>query len=133
MPHLQRAVTLRRRLQHIDMLGAAALEALDVLQHAILLLDQDCRLLHANASSDALVSQADGLGANRSLLFAATPTWTSPLNEVLRRAAGARGMPPRVGALRLPRAAGDALALLAMPFSHQAHWSLSAGPPSWSA
>jgi hypothetical protein len=31
MPHLQHAVALRRRLHHIDMLGAATLKALDVL------------------------------------------------------------------------------------------------------
>jgi DNA-binding CsgD family transcriptional regulator len=129
MPHLQRAVELRRRLHHVDVLCATALKALDLLRHCVLLLDQNRRLVHVNASGDALLGMADGLGANRGHLVAATPAWTNRLDEALGRAAGLRGMPPRASALRLPRpAAGGVLALLIMPFCQDAHWSLSSRP-----
>jgi DNA-binding CsgD family transcriptional regulator len=129
MPHLQRAVALRRRLHHVDVLCATALKALDVLYHSVLLLDQDRRLMHANASGDALLSKADGLGTARGLLVAATPAWTNRLHEALGRASGIRGTPARASALRLPRpAAGGTLVALVMPFRQQAHWSLSRRP-----
>jgi DNA-binding CsgD family transcriptional regulator len=129
MPHLQRAVALRRRLDHVDMLGAAALKALDTVHHAVLLLDQDRRLMHANAVGDALLSKADGLGASRGLLVAGTAAWTNRLREALGRAAGIDGTPARATALRLPRpAAGGTLAALVMPFHHEAHWSLPRRP-----
>lgn len=63
------------------------------------------------------------------LLVAATPAWTNRLHEVLGRAAGNCGTPVRAGALRLPRpVAGGTLALLIMPFRHEALWSLSRRP-----
>jgi DNA-binding CsgD family transcriptional regulator len=134
MPHLQRAVALRQRLDHVDMLGAAALKALDTVHHAILLLDQDRRPMHANAAGDTLLCKADGLGtsglgASRGVLVAGTPAWTNRLHEALGRAAGTLGTPARASALRLPRpAAGGTLAVLVMPFHHEAPWSLSRRP-----
>jgi DNA-binding CsgD family transcriptional regulator len=129
MPHLQRAVALRRRLDHVDMLSAAALKALDTVHHAVLLLDQDHRLMHANVAGDTLLCKAAGLGASRGgLLMAGTPTWTSRLHEALGRAARTHGTPARASALRLPRPAGGTLAVLVMPFHCEAHWSLSRRP-----
>jgi DNA-binding CsgD family transcriptional regulator len=144
MPHLQRAVALRRRLQHVDLLGAAALKALDTVQHGVLLLDEHRRLMHANAAGDALLCKAaglgasglgasglgaSGLGASRGLLVAATAAWTNRLHDALGRAAGTHGTPARASALRLPRpAAGGTLAVLVMPFHHAAHLSLSPRP-----
>jgi DNA-binding CsgD family transcriptional regulator len=129
MPHLRRAVELRRRLSHVDMLASAALAALDAQKHGILLLDQNGQVLHSNAAGDALLRDADGLSATRGMLQAATSAATNRLRAVLAAAAGAGGVPPRAGALRLPRANGrSALALLAMPFRAEAHWSLHHKP-----
>jgi DNA-binding CsgD family transcriptional regulator len=125
MPQLQRAVALRQRLQKVDMLASAALSALDILRHAILLLDQNGRVLHANVTGETMLREADVLGARHGVLFGATQSLTNRLHAVLARAAGLGGPPARAGVLRLwRRHAGDeTLALLAMPFRQEACWS----------
>jgi len=128
MPHLQHASEVARRLRHADLLAAAALSALDTVRHPVLLLGDDGRVLHSNGAGEALLAKADGLGACNGVLYAATPAWTSRLQATLARAADSSGA-PRAGALRLPRSGGGLpLALLAMPFRKEAHWSLARGP-----
>jgi len=129
MPHLQRAIELSQRLRNVDMLSAAALTALDILRHPVLLLDQDSRLLHANASGEALLRAADGLLARQGVLSAVTQPQTNQLHTLLANAAGLGGRTLRAGVLRLRRQVGGApLALLAMPFRHETHWSLPRRP-----
>jgi DNA-binding CsgD family transcriptional regulator len=129
MPHLQHAVELRRRLQHADLIASAALATLDALRHPLLLVDENCHLLHANAAGETLLGKADGLRASHGILHGATPTSTNRLHAALARAAGAAGSPPRAGALRLPRhASGTALAILVTPFRRETHWSLARRP-----
>jgi PAS domain-containing protein len=107
MPHLQRAVELRRRLHHIDMLASAALSALDHLPHPVLLLDQDGLLTHANAAATALSSAADGLRCTHGVPRAATQSADNRLRAVLAQAAGAGGTVVRSGAMHLPRPGGE--------------------------
>ena len=129
MPHLQRAVELRRHLRRVDMLASVALNALDVVRHPVLLLDQNACVLHANAAAESLLHDADGLAASRGTLFAATPVLTAHLHAALARAAGHGGVPAKASTLRLPKRAGGApLALLIMPFRHETHWSLAQRP-----
>jgi DNA-binding CsgD family transcriptional regulator/PAS domain-containing protein len=130
MPRLQQAIELRRRLREVDMLASAALTALEVLPQSILLLDRNGRVLHANSSGRSLLREADGLGARNGILFAATQTSTNQLHAVFARAAGLDGLPVRAGALRLPSRSGGAgmLALLAIPFRQETHWSLPQRP-----
>jgi len=129
MPHLQHAVQLRRRLQHADMMASAALASVDALRHSLLLLDQNGRVLHANAAAEALLGKADGLSASHGVLHGATQALTNRLHVALARAAGSDGSPARASALRLPRrAGGTALALLATPFRQETHWSVARRP-----
>ena len=117
MPHLQRAVALRRQLagprryarrrraqgaRHRASCRSAARTS------------RNRRLMHANAAGDALLGKADGLGTSGlgasqlgagrgGLLTAATPAWSNRLHDALGRAAGTHGTPARASALRLPR------------------------------
>jgi DNA-binding CsgD family transcriptional regulator len=126
IPHLQRAVALNRRLGEVDVLANSALAALDALRQPVLLLDRDCRVMHVNAAAGLLLREANGLSVTHGVLYAVAQAWTGRLHQVLARAAG---QPPRAGALRLPRRAdGRPLALLAMPFRREAHWSLPHRP-----
>ena len=129
MPHLQHSVELGRRLRQADLLASAAFATLDALRDPVLLLDQDCRVLHINAAAEALLGRADGLAASQAVLHGPTQACTDRLHRILARAAGAGGSHPRAGALRLPRpSGGTALALLAMPFRQETHWSLCRRP-----
>ncbi len=129
VPHLQQAMVLQRRLRNADLVAASALAALDTLPAAMLLLDRQGRMLHANAVGAGLLSASDGLGASRNMLVAAAPALTSQLQALVARAAGADRQPPRSGALRLARPSGRAsLVLLAVPFPHETEWHLPQGP-----
>ena len=129
MPHLQRAVAVRRRLGHADLLATSALSAMETLAHAVLLLDRAGRILHANVPADRLLSGRDGLRVVEGRLHGATQPVTSRLDAILAQAAGAGRMPARAGALRLPRLGPAApLALLAMPLGSAADWTMPGGP-----
>jgi DNA-binding CsgD family transcriptional regulator/PAS domain-containing protein len=129
MPHLRRAVVLRRQIGDADMLVAAALSALDTLPHGVLLLDRHGRAMHANAAAVAILSSEDGLRIRDRQLHAASPSLTNRLHAVLAAAAGRDGNPPRAGVLRLPRPAADSmLALLAMPFRQDTEWAWAGTP-----
>jgi len=129
MPHLQRALELRRRLHHVDMLASAALSALDHLPHAVLLLDQHGLVMHANAAGAALLSIGDGLRCTHGVPRAATQPADNRLRSVLAGAVGGSGTIARSGAMHLPRSGGvRPLALLAMPFRQETNWSLARQP-----
>lgn len=88
MPHLQRAAISGQRLHHTDALASAALATLDMLPHAVLLLDRDARLIHANTDGRALLARADGLAATQGVLRATTPALTNQCGA--HRASGGR-------------------------------------------
>lgn len=126
MPHLQRAIDLNRRLRQADLLASAALAVMDTLPHALLLLDQGGRVMHANAMAEALVSAGDGLGMRAGVLQAAGMSLTARLHAMLTHAVGSPG---RAGSMRLARpSACGAYMALAMPFRPETHWSLPRRP-----
>ena len=129
MPHLQRCVELRRRLAHADLLAGSALSVLDTLPHGVLLLDRTGLILHANTWAERLVHGADGLIVAHGYLEAVTPSITARLRALIARASATGGGPARAGSLRVPRLTGERpLALLAMPFRRETHWTLPGGP-----
>lgn len=61
MPHIQRSLEMRRRLQAVEQHKRAAEHALDQLTVGVLLLAADGRLLYANGAGEAILRSADGL------------------------------------------------------------------------
>lgn len=104
LPHLRRAVALAERLPPWP----------DALRHdalwqswrsAIVILDRDGRLIHANAAAEAILLQQDGLRVVLGKLTAAYPACSRRLAALIRQAA--EGTPPVGGGLGVPRPSGQ--------------------------
>lgn len=61
LPHVQRALEVRRRLQQADQASRAVHSILDRLTLGAIIMDAMGRLLHVNAAADAILLGADGL------------------------------------------------------------------------
>ena len=129
MPHMRRADALSRRMRRADLMTRSALATLDMLPHAIILLDDSSRVLHANTAANHLLSSAGGLDTRYGVLRATHLASASRLDAALARAAGKGGESPVAGSA--PVLVDDMrppLALLAMPFPLHAPWCLANRP-----
>ena len=61
LPHLQRALEVRRRLQHAEQASRSAYSVLDRLSLGVIMLGATGGLLHVNAAADAILRTGDGL------------------------------------------------------------------------
>ncbi|MET3992681.1 DNA-binding CsgD family transcriptional regulator/PAS domain-containing protein [Bradyrhizobium sp. S3.9.2] len=60
-PHMQRAMLVRQKLQQQNALETTSVRTLDALRTAVLLLDADGHITHANASAREILDEADVL------------------------------------------------------------------------
>ena len=86
MPHLRRALQLRRRLSTVGAQGQAALELLDGLGQAVFMIDSVGRIIWQNASADRLLHQQDGLITSDSELRAASTAANTELQRLIKSA-----------------------------------------------
>jgi DNA-binding CsgD family transcriptional regulator len=84
MPHLQRAVALKRRIAHLEALQRDRSNALDLWSTAVLSVDREGRVLFANGTAAALLRRRDGLSTNRNILQAATSRDSASLHRAIR-------------------------------------------------
>ena len=114
MPHLQRGARVQARLEETTAIARSALDALEVVQAPVVLLDAQGRMLHASAAAARLLDEGDGLSVGaRGVLRAATPALSARLAELMDRAGGRSG---ESAALRLSRPSGKPdLTLIAVP------------------
>ncbi len=118
LPHLQRALQIRRRLDEAAIERDAALDALDRSATAALVLDQDGRVLYASAEAERLMRECDALRMQQGRLVAANRADSERLAALVRRAAdtaagrGAAGG----GAMAIARQDRLPLTLLVAPF-----------------
>jgi DNA-binding CsgD family transcriptional regulator len=129
LPHIQRAVTIGQRLEYTNIASESAVHVLDVLTHAVLVLDRSGRPLHLNQVAQRLILEGDGISLNGGQLRGATPTLTRRLDTLMARATGREGDLPLAGAVSLPRPSGKApLAVIAVPLRQQIDWLHSYQP-----
>lgn len=118
MPHLQRAISIHRRLESVDLAQAAAGEVLDGMPIGVALLDAAERVLFLNRHARALVDAGDGLVLGRDGLAAAHPDEAAALRRLIAGACGTgcgRGLAPG-GTLGVTRPSGRrALTVLVAP------------------
>jgi DNA-binding CsgD family transcriptional regulator len=127
LPHLSRAMVLRRRLQGLTQDNRIVLDALEKLSIGVVAVDAHATLLFANPLAERLLRAEMGLTCRQGRLGAADPTKDGDLRHLIRQAGlAALGKPSEAGGvLALPRAAGRPLSLLVCPLRPHA---LTVGP-----
>jgi len=83
LPHLQRALEVRRRLQQADQASRSVYSVLDRLSLGVVMLGANGRLLHVNAAADAILHTADGLVRTPDGFRAATREDDKRLQELI--------------------------------------------------
>ena len=84
MPHLQRAVTLIRRIAELEALQRTTTDALDRWTTAVFLVDVGARVVAANRSATELLQQHDGLSIERGTLTTTTANESTLLHRLIR-------------------------------------------------
>lgn len=105
LPHLARALTLRRHLFDLASARQAAVDALDRLPAGVVFVGGGGEVAHMNRAARAIAAEADGLTVTRRCLSAALPAETRVLQQRIREAAAThdgKGIAAG-GALRLTR------------------------------
>jgi DNA-binding CsgD family transcriptional regulator len=117
IPHMLRAVEIRRKMQVTGLERDSALLALDDLRVGAVLASAEGRLLLANAAAERILAGNRGLRVSGGRLHAETPAATGRLHRLIRDAAetaAGQGTAPG-GTLPLPRADGTALSVSVSP------------------
>lgn len=103
LPHLNRALRMRQRLQQSSLAQRASLEALDRLDTAVVVVDECCRVLHTNGQADRVLAIASALRVKCGRLVIDDPKTGAQLvrlvSQSVRTASGA------------PRSSGAALSV----------------------
>ena len=97
LPHLNRALRMRQRLEQAALAHSASLDALERLDTAVLLLDARCRVLHTNGLASRILESASELRVQSGRLHLNDPKLDSEfarlVREAVRTASGAP-LPP---------------------------------------
>jgi DNA-binding CsgD family transcriptional regulator/PAS domain-containing protein len=119
VPHLETALSTRRRLAQLETRITDLDNALNQLPAALVLLNSSGRCVLVNEAAKAILDQRNGLYMERSMLFAKNPTESSRLREALGRVISlveGRGM--RVAsAVNVSRLGRKPLSIVASPFN----------------
>ena len=105
MPHLQRAISIHRRLEAVDLERSASAAALDRMTIGIIILDRDGTPLFINKQGQSLLAPCDGLLLVRDGLSASRATDAAALRGLVSDACstgGGKGLLPG-GALHVAR------------------------------
>jgi DNA-binding CsgD family transcriptional regulator len=107
LPHLNRALRMRQRLEHVELARGASLDALDRLNSAVIVVDVNCRVLHTNSLADRMLSRRGHIRVCRGRLAVADANGGSELmrlvGEAARTANGVPDVPGRALAIARPQ------------------------------
>jgi DNA-binding CsgD family transcriptional regulator len=117
LPHLQRALQIRSRLEGLEHGSSLSLEILDGLAIAAIVTDQDCRILFANSAAERSLRDAVVLTASQGQLRTQDPRRGGSLRRAIADAAATSGgTGTSAGDLvNIPRESGAPLVLLVSP------------------
>jgi len=120
VPHLQRAIEIRRRLGAAHAMNAITLDVLDGLPVGVILVDRHARVVVINAYAQRLLADRRPLTVQNCTLRTTDPKSTATLHRMIRAAVSDDG-PPRSGSgLTLSRPAQRPLQILVAPLTGSA-------------
>lgn len=130
VPHMRQALRAQNGLSTLVRRSGELAEALDAIEHGIVIVTSDSRLVHANAAAEQLLRESDGLVSHSGRLTASAPHTRSRLEAVLRFALGGDAFGIRHGgALACDRPSGRRpYALHVLPMHPLRTGSTSGGP-----
>lgn len=88
LPHITRALHVQMRLQAVQVAKESTAAALDRVPQAVMLVDAQTRILHANQAAVGLLLGAGGLDGGPLGLSASRPDQTRTLHALVTRASG---------------------------------------------
>ena len=94
-PHLLRVVQARLRLKQADNAARHALDALDRVQQAVLLVDAGATVVHANRAADTALRRGDGVTARHSVLACDRADDSATLHRLVGEASAPPAAPRR--------------------------------------
>jgi DNA-binding CsgD family transcriptional regulator len=130
-PHLQRAMRVYLRIGQLSVEQHAAIEVLNLLTHALFVVDASARVKFANLAAEALLACADGIGCDTHGLYASTTTLTSRLRALVAQAACDKLNVATGGAMLVERQSSKpAYQLQVLPLTARTTWAraVSHGP-----
>jgi DNA-binding CsgD family transcriptional regulator len=124
-PHVKRAGEISERLADAAALKRAGMIALDCLDHGLMLVNAEGRVLFANRLAEVMIALDDGLTVVAQVVRAATPADTQRFHALVAGAAkGAAG-----GTIRLARPSlAEPLLVLVAPASSRHPWPSEVKP-----
>jgi DNA-binding CsgD family transcriptional regulator len=130
-PHLQRAMRVHLRLGRLSVEQQAAIEALDLLNPALFVVDASTGIKFANHAGEALLTRMDGVRSERGKLCAFNVTLTNRLRALVAHAAGVGHDVAVGGAMAIERPSSNrAYQVLVSPLTTRTIWRsvVSQGP-----
>jgi len=85
-PHVERALTLQKRLEGMETLSGRLADAFDAVPFAAILVDQGGKPVVINRAGRAVLSRRDGLAETRDGLVASRPQHTRALHTLIEKA-----------------------------------------------
>lgn len=130
VPHMRQALRAQKDLSTVARRSGELAEALDFMEHGIVIVTSDSRLVHGNAAAERLLREGDGLASDSGRLTASAPHPRSKLEAVLRFALGGDAFGIRHGgALACHRPSGRRpYAVHVLPMHSQRTEITSSGP-----
>jgi DNA-binding CsgD family transcriptional regulator len=123
--HLRRALQVGQSVGELRIVHGLASEALHRLEHAVILVSAQARVLFANRGADAILVDGKGLSIRKGRLAARRPSDDAALLRLIDNAARSR----TGGSLAITREGRPSLLIIVMPPSAEARWAFH-DPPS---
>jgi DNA-binding CsgD family transcriptional regulator len=124
-PHLRRALQVNHGVGELRITRDLASEALHRLEHAVILVGAQARVLFANRGADAILADGKGLSIRKGRLAAGRPSDDAALLRLIDDVAQNR----TGGSLAIAREGRPSLLIIVMPPSAEARWMFH-DPPS---